>query len=175
MLPEVQLNDIYGYIYVSFWQTFWGKFLIGSIFFAVITFFIFACFYIIRRRRACCTPEQVALAVLEGLEVRVCVSRGEFKSLYFDLTRVVKLYLQERFEIRTYDKTDCEIVVALGAAKHFKRVIDIVQVVLQGAQGVRFANEVALKKQVVRDIKRVNSLVALGIVYVERENSKKKK
>ncbi len=85
-------------------------------------------------------PHELALEALEALRRRKLWQQGEVKAYYFELSRILRAYLEERYHIPALESTTGEIVEALRR-KHVLKAEQLawLQHALQLADMVKFA------------------------------------
>lgn len=158
MIPESlpEFHDIYSYHYPPFWQT-TTFYILLSLILLVVGGFI--AFLLIMKKRRQLTPEEWAFAQLEQIKSIPRESKREYQRLYFSLTSMIKEYLAKRFDWKTVDKTDEELLTFLEKQGFNKELLEKLQETLEGATRIKFANEQALKEQAQRDFETTETMV----------------
>jgi len=149
--------DIYDFYYVSFWQTNFFKIILFLIIFFILAFIFFKIF--LKKKRKMLTAWQWAVQELEKLSVDKFVTKKDYKKFYFDLTSIIKIYLQKRYGWATQDKTDEELIEYLQKKNFDETLLKDLQQMLSGALWIKFANEDVLKTQSIKDLKLAFNLV----------------
>ena len=158
METQSQFFEIYDFYYVPFWQTIYFKIILFPIILLVLGL-IGLRFYLKRKRRMI-TAWQWATQELEKLSIDKLVTKKDFKKFYFDLTSIIKTYLQKRYGWATQDKTDEELIEYLQKRNFDEILLKNLQTMLSGALWIKFANEDVLKTQSLKDLKLAFNLVA---------------
>ncbi|MFO7536163.1 MAG: hypothetical protein R6X19_10875 [Kiritimatiellia bacterium] len=87
------------------------------------------------------SPRQRALLELEELASRHLIEQNLLKDFYFELTAVVRRYIERRHGIRAPEQTTEEFLTSAGANARFQRAtLDKLQEFLTAADWVKFAN-----------------------------------
>jgi hypothetical protein len=131
-------------------------------------------YFFLRRKKKQLTSWEIALQDLERLNLEKCVSKNDFKSFYFKLTKIFKKYLEQRYSWQTENKTDDELVILMEKQKFNKELLEQVQKILAGALWIKFANQEALKIQAESDLKIIINII-LQTKPVEPDKAVRKK
>ncbi len=151
-------HDIYSYHYPPIWQT--------SIFYSIL-FFVFLiiisiiAIFVFYKKRGQISPEEWAFSQLKEIKRVSRQSKQEYQQLYFSLTKMIKGYLFKRFEWRTINKTDKELLDYLEQQGFDQQLLEKLQATLQGATRIKFANEEALQEQAQRDFATTEELISM--------------
>jgi hypothetical protein len=87
------------------------------------------------------SPRQRALLELEELASRHLIEQNLLKDFYFELTAVVRRYIERRHGIRAPEQTTEEFLTSAGADPRFPRAtLEKLQEFLTAADWVKFAN-----------------------------------
>jgi hypothetical protein len=113
----------------------------------------------LRRKKRQLTSWEIALNELERLDLAKCINKSDFKSFYFKLTKIFKKYLERRYDWKTENKTDDELVVLMEKQKFNKELLEQIQKILAGALWIKFANQEALKIQAESDLKTIINVI----------------
>lgn len=113
----------------------------------------------LRRKKKQITVWEWAFKELALLNPQKCTAKPEYKKFYFQLTGILKKYLNRRFGWHTENKTDDELLGYLKKQNFDSNLLEELAKTLQGASWVKFANEDALKNQAEADLKTVTTLV----------------
>ena len=149
---KMEIFDIYPFYYIPFWQTTFLKVSIAVVLF-LISVSIFLYFYLKNKRKKI-TAWQWATVELEKLlnSIDSFETKKDFKLFYFDLTSIIKTYLKKRFNWKTKDKTDEELIIFLKEKKFDDELLISLQKMLNGAVWIKFANEDVLKTESKKDL-----------------------
>lgn len=131
----------------------WALVLLGLCLIA-LTIFLF-----LRRKKRPITVWEWAFKELSLLNPQKYTAKNEYKKFYFQLTGILKVYLNRRFGWHTENKTDDELLGYLQKQNFDSNLLSELAKTLQGASWVKFANEDALKNQAEADLKTVKTLV----------------
>lgn len=165
----VDFYDIYGYYYQPIWET--KAFKITTI--IIILLLVFMTTYLVirhfvrKKKMFALLPWQWAFDKLNILSQKNFTTKNDFKKFYFELTDIIKGYLNKRYDWKTLDKTDNELITYLEIQKFDKTLLLNLRKLTEGAIWVKFANEAALKTQAESDLK-----LAYEIVEKTKEISK---
>lgn len=129
--------------------------------FLCLVLFSLAVFLYFRRKKRKITVWEWALKELSLLSPQKCTAKSEYKKFYFQLTGILKQYLNRRFGWHTENKTDDELLGYLQKQNFDSSLLSELSKTLQGASWIKFANEDALKNQAEADLKTVTMLVEL--------------
>lgn len=151
-----EIEDIYDFYQVPFWQTTWFAVSMAVLFVGIC---VLSYYLITLRRKRVLKPWQVALQKLQALSVDECVTKQDFKKVYFEITVILKYYLQQRYGWNILDKTDDELVLYLTKQKFDELMLTGLTKLLSGATWIKYANQVALKTQVTTDLLMVISFI----------------
>lgn len=87
------------------------------------------------------SARQRALLELDELSARHLIEQGLLKDFYFELTAVVRRYIERRHGIRAPEQTTEEFLISAGADPRFPRdTLEKLQTFLTAADWVKFAN-----------------------------------
>src|SRR5437899_2466422 len=108
---ENELYDIYTMWHVPFWQTdqfFWGVVLLAMGLSGIAVWLLVKKW---RSRKIKQTPWQLALQQLNALKKNNRISMQQGKEFYHELTRIMKVYVHERYQVDVLSTTDQEFLV----------------------------------------------------------------
>ena len=157
MVSNVTFYDIHDYYYLPFQQTLTFKILIITglmIVGAIIGYIFFK-----RRYRKKISAWQWALQEISKLSPAQCTTKKNLKDFYFNLTDIIKNYLDKRYDWKTLDKTDTELITLLKKKKFDEQLLKNLQKMLSGAEWVKFANQDVIKTQVEADLKTAQKII----------------
>lgn len=144
------LYDIYGHWHVPFWQTRWfvisivitlGLVLIG------LAWLLFKKYY----RKKELSAAHKALAHLAALEKRPIATRAQAQQIYFAITDILKQFFQATYGCRFEGLTDQEMLAKLPSYVP-EGVMPLVTQLVDASLNVKYAQEHALKEQVLQQI-----------------------
>jgi hypothetical protein len=156
MQAQTDFYEIYDYFYQPLLEKTSFRILLALFVLAIIAL-IFILFF--KRKKRPVAVWEWALKELSALKPERCITKLEYKSFYFQLTGILKTYLNKRFSWQTEDKTDEELILYLQKQDFDSNLMEQLEKALHGASWVKFANEDALKKQAESDLKTVISVV----------------
>jgi hypothetical protein len=159
--------DIYGYYYQPIWETkgFKITFIVLILLIISITTYLVVRRFIHKKKQLALLPWQWAFDKLNLLSQKNSTTKNDFKKFYFELTDIIKIYLNKRYDWKTSDKTDNELITYLEIQKFDKNLLLNLRKLMDGAVWIKFANEDAIKNQVDIDLK-----IAYEIVEKTKEN-----
>lgn len=149
MNNQTDFYDIFGYYALPFYQTTFGKICIVCGIIAALLVIAY-CSMMYRRQRKL-TSWQWAEQALAALVPTKCLSKDDYKKLYFQMSGILKQYLHKRYGWATEDKTDDELITYLTRKKFDPSLLDKLAKLVEGAQWIKFANEDVLRNQAERD------------------------
>lgn len=171
-MPEegpLPFNDITEYHYQAgvlnnpYYFTF---FLVGLFAVIILVFFVWRYY----RRTTVMTSWDLALNQLLEFDPKNFDQQADFIKFYVGLTRVLKWYVEKRFDLSVSDKTDDEVVVfLLQQAKSRKSYAELysaldaqyadLEKLFEGAKYVKFAQVAALKERASNDLATVKEFI----------------
>ncbi len=156
MIHEEQFEEIFDFYEIPLWQTGW--FQIVMVVLALCLVILIAYLVINRKKRTLHTWE-VAIQQLNKINLDPCVTKRDFKKVYFEISTILKNYMQQRYGWKIVDKTDNEFVAYLQKNHFDTELIEDLQKLLLGTSLIKYADEVALKTQVEKDLKVAYSFI----------------
>lgn len=103
----------------------------------------------------------IALKELESLRLKKLWQQGEYKLYYSTLTNILRVYLENRWNIQAMEMVSYEIITALHQQKIEQYLIDKIKYTLHHSDMVKFAKEEPLSDE--------NQLSFDNIVYFVNE------
>jgi hypothetical protein len=125
----------------------------------IATVAIIFLYFSLRRRKKQLASWEIALKNLERLNLGKCVNKNDFKVFYFKLTEIFKKYLEQRYDWKTENKTDDELVILMEKQKFNQNLLEQIQKIFAGALWIKFANQEALKIQAEADLKTIINVI----------------
>lgn len=162
MQAPIETFDVYEYVYKPFWQSTSFKVTAGIFLFIFLTLFSYLIYRYIQHRRGIrrrLDPWEWAFEEIDRLNPAAARGKDDFKRIYFDLTRVLKLYVGMRYGWQVADKTDQELVLFLQEEGWDSQLTESLTTLLESAVKVRFANEAGLKAQIDHDIEIMRAII----------------
>ncbi len=153
--PEV-FHEIYDFYEIPFWQTTW--FSILTIVGAISLILLIVYFFMTRKKRVLPSWE-IAIQQLHKINIERCINKHDFKKIYFEISTILKHYLQERFGWNIIDKTDDELMKYLQKNQFNTTLLESLKKLFLSSSFVKYADEVALKTQVEEDLKMAFKLI----------------
>lgn len=150
--------DIFDYYELPFYQTILGQFIIVTAILISIVFIIYL--FLIHRKKKTLLPWEWATKELQTLAVEKCITKEDYKKIYFRMSSILKNYLHKRFFWATIDKTDDELIQYLEQQKFDPSLLEMLKPLLEGAQWIKFANEDVLRNQATKD--HATALLIIG-------------
>ncbi|MFA5075058.1 MAG: hypothetical protein WC436_03045 [Candidatus Babeliales bacterium] len=161
----------YGYYYKPFWQTTYFKFFSFFLIFILVVLALYFIFkFFLKKRKKEFLPWEWALQELNKFDFAKFTSKKDYKKFYFDLTCILKKYLEKRFNWHIQDKTDEELVIFLKEKKFDGNLLSGIENLLQGALTIKFAGQDILKIQADKDLKIAFDLIKNTIPVEQNKN-----
>ncbi len=159
-----ELYDIEPLWHIPFWQTkqfVWILIGIGIFLVALIIFFVLKKWYFKKRVQS---PWERALAQLAALEKNKYVSMVHGKEFYSELTRILKEYIHDRYQIDVIHATDEEFLIILEKQPELSSVLyEQARDLMDGMAFIKFANVQAAQKKIADDFERMRQIVKATI------------
>lgn len=111
------------------------------------------------------SPIEKATSLLQQLERKELIQRGEIKSYYSELTDIARTYIEEEIHIPAMESTTSELILSLRNVakskklKLSKEILENLEKVLQQADLVKFAKVKPLDFEIEEDKKRITSTI----------------
>ncbi|WP_298139977.1 BatD family protein [Flavobacterium sp.] len=111
------------------------------------------------------SPIEKATSLLQQLERKELIQRGEIKNYYSELTDIARTYIEEEIHIPAMESTTSELIVSLrNVAKNkklklSKETLENLEKVLMQADLVKFAKVKPLDFEIEEDKKRITSTI----------------
>lgn len=111
------------------------------------------------------SPIEKATSLLQQLERKEFLQRGEVKSYYSELTDIARNYIEEEIKIPAMESTTSELLLALRKVANQKKLklskeaLTNLEKVLQQADLVKFAKVTPLDFEIEEDKKRITSTI----------------
>lgn len=141
---EIELFDIYEYLYTPFWKTNWFI----CIFIMMMACIAFGLFWYFKWHAK---KIDIADKILIDLSL-ISLDEMDSKEFYFLLTERFKIYLQDRYNRNFVSKTDAEIITFLKQYQLDFELIESAKAIFMGPQLVKFANHQAALDQMALDL-----------------------
>lgn len=128
------------------------------------------------------SPIEKATSLLQQLETKKWLEKGEIKEYYSELTDIAREYIEEAIEIPAKESTTSELIAGLRAASNKKKLklskdtLEGLEKVLKQADLVKFAKSKPLDFEIADDRKKIESTIVVidkAIPVVVDENSVK--
>jgi hypothetical protein len=149
----------------------WWKYLLG---FIVLLGLLFLGYFLWKKYRKVpkkeiiySSPIEKATSLLQLLEKKELLQKGEIKEYYSEMTDIARDYIEEAIEIPAKESTTSELIIALRAAsakKKMKLSKDILlglEKVLKQADLVKFAQSKPLDFEIVDDRERIEKTIII--------------
>ncbi len=111
------------------------------------------------------TPIEKATSLLQQLEKKELIQRGEIKNYYSELTDIARTYIEEEIHIPAMESTTSELIVSLRNVSKNKKLklskdtLENLEKVLMQADLVKFAKVKPLEFEIEEDKKRITSTI----------------
>lgn len=162
-MDERGLYDIYGTWHIPFWQTNWffllclaGAALLGAFF----------AWFVYRRycnKNLAFTPYETAQRGLKKLENKPITNKADAQAVYFELTSLLKHYIQNSLGYQVIGLTDSELINFLSEHYFPAQAYAPLKDICSGCQHIKFAQESVLNEQIQQDLSK--SFVILDKVH----------
>jgi len=162
MNSKIDFYDIYDYDYLPLYKTTffkWTIFIFILFIVMVLTFFVIK-FFIKKRIEKELSADFWALRALKKLNTEKLESKSDYKKFYFDLTFIIKKYLNKRYGWLTQDKTDDELLQFLKEKQFDSDLLQSLKAFISGALWVKFAGEDVLRIQAEKDLNLAYNMVS---------------
>lgn len=165
-MKKLEIYDIYDQMqHVPFWRTLPFRAVVLILVVALCAVIVWWVVKKIRGRAVHQTIFERSLAYLAMMKNQDFATEEDRKKGYFDLTRIIKELLTECDARDITPLTDHELVEYVQRV-HVRSLCEQIEVVVMGAQEIKYAQAQAAKEQLVHDIDRV-------IVIVQQEEKYK--
>jgi hypothetical protein len=164
-----KMYDIKGIVKVETSSNWWiyVLYLIGIIAIAILAYWLIKKFQ--KREKIeeiiYTSPIEKATSLLQQLERKEFLQRGEVKSYYSELTDIARNYIEEEIKIPAMESTTSELLSALRKVANQKKLklskeaLTNLEKVLQQADLVKFAKVTPLDFEIEEDKKRITSTI----------------
>ncbi len=155
-----EIYDIYGIWHVPFWQT--RPFIITMwiLFGLLVLAFIYGIIRLILKRKKKVQPWTWANRELDALWKQRGVTREDGKRFYFQLTEIIKIYLEKRYGYQVRSATDLELLAYLRECDFAPDLWNDLSLIFEGAQEIKFANLDAIPEEIERAFALAKAFVA---------------
>ncbi len=157
MESTIKFYDIYDYYYTPITDTLWFK--IAVVIGILLLGFLIGYAVFRRRQRQQIAPWVWAQQEIQKLPLKKCTSKDDFKKFYFNLTGIIKEYLQRRYDWKTRSKTDTELITYLEGKDFDASLLESLKKMTQEAEWIKFANEEGIKTQAEKDLVTAQSII----------------
>jgi hypothetical protein len=151
-------------------QSDWWKYVLGILFLVGIGVLVY---WLLKKYQNREKPEEIvytspiekATSLLQQLESKELIQRGEVKSYYSELTNIARNYIEEEIEIPAMESTTSELIFALRKVANQKKLklsaatLENLEKVLMQADLVKFAKVKPLDFEIEEDKKRISSSI----------------
>jgi hypothetical protein len=104
-------------------------------------------------------PEQTAWEALHALEDSDLLATGQHKEFYFQLSLILRQYLEERFGMSALDKTSSELLIEFRRVSLPSELTTLLRYFFDNADLVKFAKLVPAEPEIADDVNRVKQFV----------------
>ncbi|WP_136667248.1 BatD family protein [Flavobacterium sp. H122] len=147
----------------------WWKYLLGGL---VLAGLVYLGYYLWKKNQnqkilepVYSTPIEKATGLLQQLEKKQLLEKGEIKAYYSEMTDIARDYIEEAIEIPAKESTTSELIVGLRQAaqkrklKLSKETVESLEKVLKQADLVKFAQSKPLDYEIEADRKKIESSI----------------
>jgi hypothetical protein len=154
---NLELIDIYDVWYNPWWHSLWFIVLCCIIACTVIILMVYS-FYKFWWPKRKISFEKQALSDLANLANKPTETQEQIRASYFQVTLILKNYLQKRYVLNLTDKTDLEIALMLEGLVS-PQLYHLIKEFLQRSFQIKFAHETVLVQTLQDDIKLVQKVI----------------
>ena len=150
---ENGLYDIYSIWHVPFWKTQTFLLIVGiisTVIIFTIVWFLFKKFKRIKKIER--SAWDIALTSLKKLQDQTYTTKEEGKQVYFEITEILKRYIQSRYALDVHSRTDEELINFLHEQDLPIIVKTTIKKIGEGSLLIKFANQQAMQTQIDHDI-----------------------
>ena len=152
------MYDIYGHWHIPFWQTHNFKMGIYILISLLIIVLVWMAIKLLFKTRIL-TPEQRALLALNKLMAKEITTRSDAYQAYHAMSKILKRFFQENYNENFVNMTDTEVIINLKNYSFPSDLLESLQQLMNASQGVKYAQEYALKEAVQDHINFSMSLI----------------
>ncbi|MCG2612293.1 DUF4381 domain-containing protein [Flavobacterium sp. SM15] len=111
------------------------------------------------------SPIEKATSLLQNLEKKSLLERGEVKSYYSEMTDITRTYIEETVQIPAMESTTDELLEAMKKASLKKKMgirqetMEVFEKILKNADLVKFAKSKPLDFEIAEDRKNIESII----------------
>ncbi len=117
-------------------------------------------------------PEQNAWEALHELEDSDLLTTGQHKEFYFQLSLILRQYLEERFGMSALDKTSSELLIEFRRVSLPSELTSMLRSFFDDADLVKFAKLVPAEQEIVDDLNRVKQFI--NATTIKKQETPKK-
>jgi hypothetical protein len=151
-MDERGLYDIYGTWHIPFWQTswfFWLSITIGALVGAFFARILYRRYF---NKNQELTPYESAQRGLKKLQNKLITNKADAQAVYFELTGLLKQYIQNSLGYQVIGLTDSELISFLSEHYFPAQAYAHLKDICNGCQHIKFAQENVLNEQIQQDI-----------------------
>lgn len=156
---EITFYEPYTIWYTPWWSSWWFILLSCVVGILVLYGFIRMSVRLFQRKTAK-SYHVLALEQLTALQAQPVTTHEEAKQIYFSVTTLMKNYFTHRYHNDYVSCTDQEAVQQFAKDTQDEQLVEKLTQIFAGAQVIKFAGEVALQKQVNKDLEGCKSIIA---------------
>nr|WP_294934208.1 hypothetical protein [uncultured Flavobacterium sp.] len=111
------------------------------------------------------SPIEKASNLLQNLEKKALLERGEVKTYYSEMTDITRTYIEETVQIPAMESTTDELLVAMKKASLKKKMgirqetMDVFEKILKNADLVKFAKSKPMDFEIAEDRKNIEKII----------------
>jgi len=113
------------------------------------------------------SPDKVALRELERLKASHYLDRNDFRSFYFELSGILRGYMEKRFGFPAQESTTEELIPRIEATALTRKQKDTVRVLSSGEDLVKFARHTPTREKAIEDWEETRRFILETIVKPE--------
>ena len=153
----LEILDIYDIYYQPFWRQKW--FLIGVIVIVGICIFVIA-YWLYKKQKqqqSILSVSQVTLGLLQQLKEQ---KKREPEKFYSQLTRIIKWYIHEQYQLSVMSSTDDEFLQLLHQTTQVpQETVKVIQHIFDGVTVIKFAGQDVVEQEMEKALSSMIQLI----------------
>ncbi len=105
------------------------------------------------------TPEEIAIKSLEKLKEQDLISKGKIKKFYIELSEIIKIYLEAKYNILAVEYTTTEIMSSLKNMRLDRQKINLINEFLSDSDLVKFAKWIPDNNYCLKNFKDAEEII----------------
>jgi len=163
-IEKLELYDIHSVWHTPFWQT---KIFMISVAAIGVGVVVLLCYWVYKnyfRKKPVAVPVwEQALLEMKVLQEKKYETKEDGKKFYFQVTDILKRYLESRYNYNLHGKTDEELVCYLDQQDTLPDLKNGLKDITQGCIYIKFANQEAMQEQILSHLEMGIKLITMTI------------